>query len=336
MKNKQIVPYLTDDGFWWVGIDIYNYSDESTEVDIIFYDYNGTKKGVINKGIQSYSHNLISRADFNDFIDESDNNGRFTLHVIGDNIKLTVFQGNITKGSFCIIPTHNVSDEESRSEYYKKYWNTKHTRREFTAQSGNLVNSTQHAHKPIELLITPNDPVIVKDLKDNNLVVEDSYHCDEDIFKIYNHTRIKTINPFVYDHDQNTTGFAEYWMEPWELRQIGKGDCDDWASEMVSYLIAAGVPNWRVRVVIGQTFGGIGHATVYVLRDDFKTWRHLNSTGWYIQTGEMSLDNEIFNLESNMAIKTVWLSFNNEFSWRTWNGDVSNIEARFPYIREMK
>jgi len=332
--KEVIIPYMVNGPDWWAGIDIFNNSESQNECRIVFMDFEGENKGVKNIILEKYSHFIIDGNLIQEHISPDVNTGRFSLRLLGTNFLYTPFQGN--KDSFCIMKPFDIPKVDESIDYFKNYWNTKHEIRNYTARSGHLIGTNYSAHKPVQLLITPNDPIIVKDVKDNDLLVQDGSCCDQSIFKIYNHTRTKKINPYNYDSDTEVTGLAEYWMEPWELRQFGKGDCDDWASELASYLICAGVPNWRVRIVIGKTFGGIGHATVYVLKDDMKTWRHINSTGWAVRSGEMSLDNTVFDLERGLAIETVWFSFNNEFSWRTWNGDTSDIEARFTHIKELK
>ena len=83
---------------------------------------------------------------------------------------------------------------------------------------------------------------------------------------------MKKINPYKYQEDPDQFKTDDVWLFPYELRKTGLGDCEDWAIELASYLIAAGVPNWRVRVVIGVTYNGGGHATVYILRDDLQTF----------------------------------------------------------------
>lgn len=107
--------------------------------------------------------------------------------------------------------------------------------------------------------------------------------------------------------------------------------CDDWSAELASYLIAAGVPNWRVRMVVGDTFNGGGHSTVYVLRDDLRTWRHVDST-MMIGGNVTSLDHMMFNTNTGMSIKTVWCSFNNEYAWRRFDGQTV-AETEFAYLK---
>lgn len=339
--KEYIVPYIVNSNDWWAGIDVYNASSNNQLVDIKFFSYDGELKQVESKSLYKNKHFLITPDDISKNISLTDNDGRFTLVICGEQLYITALQG--IKGSDS-ISSYRIYESESDNivsiyEQAKEYWNNKYDKKLIvTAFRDRMVHEITPGNDPkkklpIQLYITPNDPVIIQDLKDNNLMVQDIYNCNDDIFRIYNHSRTKKINPYNYESDSEVTGLNDYWMFPWELRQFGKGDCDDWAAELASYYIAAGVPNWRVRVTVGNTYTGQGHSTVYVLMDDLKTWRHTNSTGWAIRSGDMSLNNGVFNLDRGLAIKSVWYSFNNEFSWRSFNGEPSQeFLERLKYI----
>jgi len=136
---------------------------------------------------------------------------------------------------------------------------------------------------------------------------------------------IKDIKPIPqeYCYDVSTTDGMVYLPEhDIEVRQ-----CDDWGNELASYYIAAGVPNWRIRCVIGNCWAGGGHHTVYVLADDFKTWHHTNST-----TPITMLVN-VTKLESlptsnqpndGIGIKEVWFSYNDQFAWHKFETEITD------------
>ena len=225
---------------------------------------------------------------------------------------------------------------DPKIEKYKEYWNNKHPHKilyykgrgylQGYEPDNELNNIVIPARTPLQMFCQPNDPKTIQILKDNNLLCKDPLKCDNLIFEIYKFTR----KDFVYNSDQNTVGLNEYWLYPWEMRQypIDRGhDCDDYANQLASYLIASGIPNWRVRIVCGFTYSGYGHSTVYVLLDDMKTWIHTNSTSM-IPANVNSIYNEWFtqwNDENPNDIdidpNNVWFSFNNEFAWETFDGE---------------
>lgn len=189
---------------------------------------------------------------------------------------------------------------------WQKYWNNKYPKVYKYRKKGKF-------QVPYQLLITPNDPLIRASLVYFDLYpLPEKNKYDNAVLRIYRKVRK---NSYPYTHDKANTGDIDYWMAPYELRYYKKGDCDDFAHELASYLIAAGVPNWRVRVVVGKTYSGRQHSTVYYLRDDMKTWVHLNSTS-FIAGNVQSLDHDYFNTDSAMAIKKVRLSFNNKYVWK--------------------
>jgi len=207
----------------------------------------------------------------------------------------------------------------------KEYWNTKRPQADIYYKGRTLPLTKDMIENDVKVFITPRDSKIQYDIKKYSLKIVDVKKCNAQILKIYKHTRTKQINPYKYKYDNQSFGIGEYWMFPFELRAMGAGDCDDWSHELVSYLIGAGIPNWRVRVVCGTTYSGFGHSTVYVLADDLKTWKHLNSTtpiSMISQSDLMQMPNS--NTPSDtIGIKNVWFSFNNEFAWHTFETNAS-------------
>ena len=210
----------------------------------------------------------------------------------------------------------------------KDYWNNKRPKADVFYRGRTIPLTTEMISNDVKVFITPEDAKIQKDIKKYGLKVNDVKNCNADILKIYKHTRTKQINPYKYKYDNQSFGIGEYWMFPFELMAMGKGDCDDWSHELVSYLIGAGVPNWRVRVVCGTTYSNFGHSTVYVLADDLKTWKHLNSTtpiSMITQSDLMQMPNSN-NPADTIGIKNVWFSFNNEFAWHTFETNAGRDE----------
>lgn len=220
---------------------------------------------------------------------------------------------------------------EKPVEYGQEYWDNCVPKANILFRSRKLPGFDKHFQVDVRQMITINDSVIYKDLCDASLLVRNPDKCDDDIFAIYYHSRVKEINPYIYEYDNQAFG-CEFFMYPYELRQLQKGDCDDWGIELASYLISAGVPAWRVRCVAGRTWQGGGHLTVYVLSDDLKTWRHLNSTtSWSTvkRRGYRALsDFPKPNDESDkIGIKDVWFSFNNFHAWHAFETYESEEDA---------
>ncbi|MBS3121530.1 transglutaminase-like cysteine peptidase [Candidatus Woesearchaeota archaeon] len=206
-----------------------------------------------------------------------------------------------------------------------QYWNTKKPERTIFYEGRALPNG-QRISADVRLFVTPNDGYIQEAIDDErdsngrNLNVRNPNRCNDEIMRIYRHTR----KYFEYEDDQQIAGVPEYWLFPFELRATGKGDCDDWANELASYLIGAGVPNYRVRVVCGQTRSGGGHSTLYVLGDNQKTWYHLNSTTalHQIPTDRLESMPTSKDVSDKMGIGEVWFSYNNEHAWHVFEGNA--------------
>lgn len=177
----------------------------------------------------------------------------------------------------------------------------------------------------VRLLITPQDYHIQELIKDNNLYVKD---IETDVPKLYKWIKD---NYYKYVIDKDNYGLSEFWEFPFEIiekKRISKDsgfDCDSWANLIVSFMIAAGVPDYMVRVVVGMTYSGFGHSTVYIYSEKTEKWHHINSTyGKYYDRlslypttddGESGLD--------NIGIKEVWFSFNQRFAWHIFKTDVA-------------
>lgn len=212
-----------------------------------------------------------------------------------------------------------------KKETHQEYWDFKRSPVP-VFYAGRIAPNIKTPFKiDVRLFITPNDAVIQQDIINHDLQINNTTVCNNDILKIYKHTRTKSINPFKYVTDKVIANVPEFWMFPFEFRQYKAGDCEENAIEIVSYLIAAGLPDYRVRVVAGITWGGEGHATVYVLADDLTTWIHINSTTpiELIKAKdllELPIANDPLDV---MGIKDVWFSFNNTHAWNEFETQFS-------------
>ncbi len=215
----------------------------------------------------------------------------------------------------------------SRDEF-ADYWNFKRTPRDIYYKGRTLPNSKKMVNLDIRQLVVTNDFMIKNDIRKHRLFIKNPMKCDADIVKIYIHTKENESHPYKYATDEQIFGASEFWMFPFELREYKIGDCDDWAIEMASYLIQAGVPSFRVRCVAGMTHSGFGHLTTYVLGDDMKNWYHLNSTSpWYKRSQLWAYPKSNDPMDS-IGIKDVWFSFNNVHTWSEFETTAAAKEFR--------
>jgi len=173
----------------------------------------------------------------------------------------------------------------------------------------------------VRLFITPRDRVIQNNVRNYNLLVKDPLKCDDDMLKIYRWHQQKY---FSYAYDEQTFKIPELWLFPYEMMAKRKGDCEDYTHSLISHMIAAGVPSWRLRAVCGLTWEDFGHSTFYPLSDDLVTWRHMNSTT------PISMIPRTFNelpksndSSDKIGIKDVWFSFNDYGAWHTFETGVA-------------
>lgn len=227
-----------------------------------------------------------------------------------------------------VIRTH-IPDGE---EFGEDYWNNRVAKADILFRARKLPSHQMHFEVDVRQMITINDSVIRKDIEEHGLMVGNPAECNNDMYRIYRHSRIKDINPYDYEYDGQLFG-CEFFMYPYELRTLKQGDCDDWGIELASYLITAGVPEWRVRCVVGMTYSGGGHLTVYVLADDLSTWYHLNSTtSWFtVEANKWKTLTDFPKTgdpEDQIGIEDVWFSFNNKFAWHAFETHASVDNAR--------
>ncbi|MCR4317362.1 MAG: hypothetical protein NUW37_13575 [Planctomycetes bacterium] len=220
--------------------------------------------------------------------------------------------------------THPVRRGEL--ERAKNYWNSKYPKATIFYKGRYAPGTKTKIEVDVRQFVTTKDSVIEKDIIEHDLIVRDPGYCDDDVLRIYKHTRTKSINPYKYEFDDKQFG-GELWLYPYELRHVKRGDCDDWGIELASYLITAGVPAFRVRVVVGNTNAGGGHLTVYVLGDDLKSWRHLNSTS-KIESIPVTFFSDLpknRDKTDDIGIRNVWFSFNSEFAWHKFATEEDEI-----------
>ena len=207
----------------------------------------------------------------------------------------------------------------------EEYWNSKYPTANIEYNGRTFGTSTKMIPIDVRLLVTPQDYHIHDILAANNLYYE-SGSIDDHIVKLYHFIKAKY---YRYVFDQNNYGITEYWEFPYEMLEALRlkyavgFDCDSWASFIVSFLIASGVPSWKARVVIGNSVVG-GHSTVYVHCDATNKFHHINSTmggkSSYTKLSDYPTTNDAGKGNSDaLGIYNVWLSYNNVFSWHKFS-----------------
>jgi len=173
----------------------------------------------------------------------------------------------------------------------------------------------------VRLLVTPNDFHILEIIEKNKLQI---VNPETDIPKIYKF--IKN-NYYKYVEDQANYGIGEFWEFPFEILEKKKlssdsgFDCDSWANLQASFYIAAGMPNYKVRVTVGNCDLG-RHSTVYVYSEKDQDWHHLNST--YGRVYDTLIEYPKHDDQTDrLTIKSVWFSFNNLYAWNEFTGTAA-------------
>ena len=177
----------------------------------------------------------------------------------------------------------------------------------------------------VRQFLTPDDPRIKEWVKNAGVAIQDLWKCNDTIARIYSADR----KGFSYEYDKQQFGVDELWLYPWETLTLGHGDCDDWANLLATRLLAAGLPPQRLRVVAGYTNGKIGgHCTVYVLGDDFKTWYHLNSTGYktHRKLEDFPTSKDLDD-KFGVSGKHIWFAYSKHKAWH----EFRTTEARESY-----
>lgn len=159
-----------------------------------------------------------------------------------------------------------------------------------------------------------NDDALIQFLKEKKLTVDGrivsklTYHelCDEIVAKINQAT------PVNYAFDIDNYGFSEYWQFAPLTFKTSIGDCDDYAILRYVLYRLAGVPAELIRIGVGLTSNGQGHATIYYLSSSLE-WLHLNSTTTFVQK-EDTIEKQT-RRDSDLEIQDFWFSFNELGAW---------------------
>lgn len=208
---------------------------------------------------------------------------------------------------------------KKEDESLANYWNNKYPFAKITYKCRpHPKNSKEKLSVPVNVFLTPYDPFILADLREWSLLGTKE-EPETLVPKIYK----KLYSTYKYKLDKDNFGIDEFWLFPFESRSIGAFDCEDAAHIQASYYLAAGVPEWQVRCVAGDSSLG-GHASVYVFSKKSAKWRHINATYGGLLGNELSSYPTHADAESGkdkIGIKRVWFSYTLSSGFATFEAD---------------
>lgn len=244
-------------------------------------------------------------------------NGSLTLEIGQLTEKISELENSLNYANAKIL---ELSGKPIESEQ-EKFWNNKYPKANIEYTGRTWGTTKEPIPIDVRLLVTPKDYHIHDILKANDLYIKNN-DFETGIPKIYNF--IRNIY-YKYTYDDQNYGIGEFWEFAFEmLSKMSKGyDCDSWADFQSSFYIAAGVPSWKVRVVVGNCRLG-GHSTVYVHSDKDNKFHHLNSTygnSQYKNISEYPKTEDAFTTD-DLGIRSVWLSFNDIFAWHQFTAEA--------------
>lgn len=231
-----------------------------------------------------------------------------------------------------------IIDSYKKNTELADHWNNKYPKANIEYTGRTWGPTKKMIPIDVRLLVTPQDYHIHEILAANNLYIKDGNY-EEGIPKIYNFIRTKF---YSYVFDENNFGIPEFWEFPFEIlegfaiKATTGFDCDSWASFLASFYIAAGVPEWKVKVVVGDCVLG-GHSTDYIHSDLTNKYHHLNSTYGnkaLTKISEYPTTDEAGEGKSDrLGIYDVWLSYNNLYAWHEFKSyaskDAFNKKAKY-------
>lgn len=215
-----------------------------------------------------------------------------------------------------------VSDLSGNNELANKL-NNKYPKANIEYMGRTFGTSKDKIPIDVRLLITPQDYHIIELIEKNKLQIKDP---EKDVPRLYKWIEN---NYYKYVYDKDNYGITEYWEFPFEilekkaLNSNAGFDCDSWANFQASFYIAAGMPAYKVRVVVGGCKLG-GHSTVYVYSEKTGKWHHLNSTYGKIKDtiSEYPTTDDALTTDA-LGIIDVWMSFNHLYSWHVFKTDAA-------------
>jgi predicted transglutaminase-like cysteine proteinase len=206
------------------------------------------------------------------------------------------------------------------------YYNYKYKREKVRYWGRGIPKRPERVETDIRNFITPRNYLIKNIIKSLKLK------------GLSNDAKADKIQKWIFDnltyvYDRASTGFIEYWQFPYETLHLRTGDCEDGAILMVTLMIAAGIPKWRVRVAGGLVATGQataptgGHAWTCYLRESDDKWVGLD---WCYLPDLSPMPQKKTLKENKNYIKTF-------FSWNSgmcWANEMMEFETLSDLINE--
>ena len=198
----------------------------------------------------------------------------------------------------------------------KNYWDNKYPKNpviykgRYIPQKVNGQIILRNLEIDVKTMFTANDEVVKNIINKSNITVASN---DEKMLNIQNWvcTNLKYIG------DNLSEGVVEYWQFPFETITLATGDCEDGALLIAALAVNMGIPSFRLRVVGGfvqpaPTAPQGGHGYVAYLRESDNQWVAID---WcYLADPQVPVSQKPI-LKNNTVYKTMWFTFNNEYSW---------------------
>lgn len=192
-----------------------------------------------------------------------------------------------------------------------RHFNNKHPKQDIFFCGRKLPGTNKQIAVDPKIFVTPTCGIIKKCLKERIKLSED-HDSNALLLQKFVVDRIK------YMRDINTAGCPEFWQFPFETIQAGYGDCEDMAILLATLMLAAGIPDFRVRVTTGlvtvdpKTAATGGHAYVTYLSEERTQWIPLDTC--YLEDSKVPMAKKKL-LNENKNYKNVLFSFNNKHCW---------------------
>ena len=211
--------------------------------------------------------------------------------------------------------------------YDKNFWDNKWTKSPIVYGGRTLRNPNDKLVIDVRNFITWNDSLLDQVVKTYSLKRQNINSTALAVQKF-------VVKFLTYKYDEEANQCPEFWQFPFETLQSQVGDCEDGAILTASLCIAAGIPNYRIKVAAGEvqeapTAPTGGHAYCIFLADRLETerkmdwtildWCFFEDSTWPIEKKPLAKDGGY-----NKSYKDVWFTFNNEHSW---NQTALSIEA---------
>jgi len=128
-----------------------------------------------------------------------------------------------------------------------------------------------------EWIASPESEVIKSSLREIDLpTARNAGSFDLRAWKIWKHVAENV----QYVADEDSSGVSDFWLYPAETLTLRKGDCEDTSFLLASLLLASGISEHCIRVVLGKVLGSqgeYGHAWVVYQSEEGK-WCLMEST----------------------------------------------------------